>query len=129
MKTLLTLIVCWFGISAVHAEQTLEEILQKRDSILTALLEVAKSGREEGRATEEDVHEATIRLHTFRRESARSQADRIKSQELIVSAEKEAAANIKARIAVGLMTQRTGMLAEERVLAAEQKLAELRLEK
>ena len=129
MKTFLTLIFCCLAISAVYPEQPLEEILKKRDSILTALLEVAKSGIKEGRTTDEDVHEATLRLHTFRRDSAKSQADRIKSQELIVSAEKEAAGNVKARISVGLMTQRTGMLAEERVLAAEQKLAELRLEK
>ncbi|HET6407467.1 MAG TPA: TolC family protein [Chthoniobacteraceae bacterium] len=127
MKTILTLILSSFALATAHAEQPLEEILRKRDAVLSELLEIAKTSHKEGRTTEVEVHEASLRLYSFRRDAAKSQAERIKWQEQIVTAEKAAAADVKPRIAIGVLTPKDALLAEERILTAEQRLAELRL--
>ena len=109
------------------AERSLDEIVEKRDLVLSQLLEAAKSRANDGRSAAVDVRDATVRLYTFRRDSAKGDADRIKWQELIVAAEESASKDVKSRVAIGVMTPMDALLAEERLLAAEQKLAELRV--
>jgi hypothetical protein len=120
-RLLLTISILQF---AAHAEQPLEQIIQKRDAILSELLELAKK-----RTDPTDVYDAAMRLYSFRRDNAKEKPDRLKSQELILAMEQAAAKDVRSRIAVGLARPEDELIAEERILAAEQKLAELRLAK
>ncbi|RYD81685.1 MAG: hypothetical protein EOP84_10595, partial [Verrucomicrobiaceae bacterium] len=117
MKTILILVFATCILLSARAEVPLEEIIRKRDTILSELLELAKQGHEAGSVTGLDVYEASIRLYSFRRDSAKSKADRIKWQELIVAAEKEMLSDIKNTAAIGVSTPKDRLFAEERLLA------------
>lgn len=127
--TAILVCVSLMNFAAHAADESLEDIIRKRDSVLSRIVDSYKNGVKEGRSTDEDVHEAAIRLYSFRRDTAKSNEDRIKSQQLIVEAEKAMSKRLEGKAAIGVTSPTTGLLAEERVLAAEQKLAELRAAK
>jgi hypothetical protein len=129
MRTTVSLLLYLLATLTAGAQPSLDEIVQKRDAVLTQLLEIAKSDMKSGRRTQEDVYEALIRLYSFRRDSAKTLSDRIKWQEQVVSAEQQVVTDTNARMAIGVMGPVDVLRAEERLLTAQQKLAELRLEK
>src|SRR5688572_18346952 len=129
MKTAATVLIALSIANAARAETDLDEIIRKRDAVLSELVAFARENAKTGVASNIDLHEATIRLLTFRRDSAKTKGDRIKWQEEIVATEKGSHKAVQARIAIGVMTSVQALLAEERVLAAEQKLAEFQLAK
>ncbi len=131
MKTMITLGFAGVALSAAHAQEPtrLDEIVQDRGTVLAQIVKAYTNLRKAGTGSEEQVRQATINLYAFRRDSAKTQAERPQWQERIVAAEKEGHAYIKACVKTGTATPMDELLAEERVLAAEQKLWELRLVK
>ena len=131
MKTILALSLTLAVLTVAHAQNSgsLDEVLRKRDAVLTQILESTRNQYKQGTGTDDQVTDATIRLYAFRRDSAKTPPERIQWQERIVAIEKENLASTTQRVKLGSATQLDEMLTEERVLAAEQKLLELRLAK
>jgi hypothetical protein len=126
MKTTVALLVSTIFPAILGAEPAVEDILQKREEILSKLVECARKGVKGGTCSSEQVREATLRLLVFRRDSAKAAADRIKWQEMIVEEERAAVRENLGRVKDGTTSTESALLAEDRLLAAEQKLAELR---
>jgi uncharacterized protein YlxW (UPF0749 family) len=128
MKTIIALCFLFIALTATHAQhpKSLDEILRKRDSLLTQIVEALQNSRT---ATEEEVRNATMNLYSFRRDSAKTHPERLQWQERIIATEKESEARMKKRMEIGTTTPLDVLLAGERVCAAEQKLLELQLVK
>jgi hypothetical protein len=103
----------------------MKEIIEKRGALLAEIHEAMKQGVKRGTCTPDEVSAAAVQLHSFRRDTAQSAADRIKWQQEILADAKREAADARNRIAIGVMTPLEVSRAEERALAAEQKLLEL----
>jgi len=127
MKTIIALYFAFVAIAAAQAQESkgLEEIVRKRDAVLTQIVEAIQSQYKAGKATGEQLRSANINLYSFRRDTTKTQSERLQWQERIVAAEKERKASAKRHVETGTVTRVDELLAEERVLAAEQKLLEL----
>jgi hypothetical protein len=115
--------------SVIHAEDpppaTLEEIITKRDELLSKLLDSAKAGLKSGKSDCTEVYTAMVDLYSFRRDSAKNIEDKRKWQKELVAKAQEYATDCKKRVSVGVMTQNDHLRATERALAAQQLLLEL----
>jgi hypothetical protein len=131
MRKFIPLCIVFVAFALTHAQEpaSLDEIVQKRDSLLTQIVEATQHQRKAGTGTAEQVRIASINLYSFRRDSAKTQSERIQWQERIVASAKESHAAFKTSVTIGTATPMDALLAEERVLAAEQKLLELQLVK
>jgi outer membrane protein TolC len=131
MKTMTALCIAMIGLVASHAQTpaSIEEIVRKRDALLTQIMEDTQKQLRTGTATAEQVRDARLALWSFRRDQANAQPERVKWQKQIVAFETEWLKDIKKRIAVGTSSPSDAMRAEEQMLAAEQKLLELQLTK
>ena len=131
MKAIRVLSLAFVALATANAEETssIDEIVRKRDSLLNQIVEYFKKGAEIGTSTEEEVRSATLNLYSFRRDSAKTHSERLQWQERIIASEKERIASIKLQMAQGTASPIDAVRAEERVLAAEQKLLELQLVK
>ena len=112
--------------AAVNAEEKsrLDQIIAKRDALLAEIYDTLKSNRSSIRNPNE-VRTAGLDLFSFRRDHAKTPPERIRWQEQIVEMEKAEAKDARGRVAIGVMLPLDVTRAEERVLAAEQKLLEL----
>ena len=106
-------------------DDRLNEVIEKRGALLAEIHDALKQGVKAGRNTPDEVCAAALQLYGFRRDNAKTPADRIKWQEEILSEAKREVADVKSRIPIGVMTPLDLSRAEERALAAEQKLLEL----
>lgn len=131
MKT--AFVFCGVLLAAIAASaqeaSAVDEIVQKRDAILARILEVTKNQVKAGSASYGQVRDATVKLFSFRRDIAKTNPERIQWQERIVAAEKESKDAAAKSLALGLASPIDPLLAEEQLLAAEQKLLELKLQK
>ncbi len=127
MKTMIALCFAPAASAAAHAQESkgIDEIIRKREAVLTQIVEATQSQYKAGAASEEQLRGATIHLYSFRRDSTKAHSERLRWQERIVATEREGKASVKRRVATGTATRLDELLAEERVLAAEQKLLEL----
>ncbi len=115
--------------SVIHAEEpapaTLEEIITRRDELLTKLLDSAKAGLKSGKSDCTEVYTAMVDLYSFRRDSAKNIEDKRKWQKELAAKAQEYATDCKKRVSVGVMTPNDQLRATERALAAQQLLLEL----
>jgi hypothetical protein len=107
----------------------IDELLKKRIALLTEIHESTKTSYSIGAATEDQVRDAALALYTLQRDAAASLADRIRWQEQIVDAEKTQKTSIEKRMKQGTAAPVEGLRAEERLLAAQQKLLEIKTSK
>lgn len=128
MKTAFVFCGVLFAAIAVSAQETsaVDDIVQKRGALLERILEVTKNQVKAGSASFGQVRDATVKLYSFRRDIAKTNPERIQWQERIVAAEKESKDAAAKSLALGLASPIDPLLAEEQLLAAEQKLLELK---
>jgi hypothetical protein len=131
MKTIIALCLAFAALAAARAQDpsSLDEVVRKRDAVLAQILDSTQSAQKTGIVMEARVHAAAMNLYVFRRDSAKTQADRLQWQKRIVVLEQEGLANVTQQVGIGTAMSLDKLLAEERVLAAEQKLAEILLAK
>jgi hypothetical protein len=133
MKIIIALCFTFVAFAAAYAQESkdLEAIIRKRDAVLTQIVEAIQSGLKagSGTATLEQLRDATINLYSFRRDSTKTRSERLQWQERIVATEKEWKASTKKHMEVGTAGPMDELLAEERVLAAEQQLLEIQVVK
>jgi hypothetical protein len=112
--------------AVVNAEEKfrLDQIIAKRDTLLAEIYHTVKSNKS-GTRDPDEVRTAALELYSFRRDHAKTLPERIRWQEQIVEMEKAEAKDARGRVAIGVMRPLDVTRAEERVLAAEQKLLEL----
>src|SRR3954465_25221 len=82
----------------------LDDIIAQRGAILTELLDNAKARKKSGRASCTDVHLATVELYTFRRDSAKTPAEKVEWQKSLVTEAQEYATDCQKRATAGVMT-------------------------
>jgi hypothetical protein len=111
--------------SVLNAEErfSLDQIIAKREALLAEIYDVVKKNSGAGDPTQ--VRVAGLELYTFRRDTAKTLPERIRWQQQIVDMEKAEIKDAKRRVEVGVMQPLDVIRAEERALAAEQKLLEL----
>ncbi len=125
------LICCALVTSAtIHAgDFGIDDLIKERITLLTEIHRSTKASFDVGTATEDQVRNAALELYTLQRDAAKPLADRVKWQEQIIATEKQQKAAIEKRITQGTSTAVDGLRAAERVLAAEQKLLEIKSSK
>jgi outer membrane protein TolC len=128
MKTAFVFCGVLFAAIAASAQETsaVDDIVQKRGALLERILEVTKNQVKAGSASYGQVRDATVKLYSFRRDIAKTNPERVQWQERIVAAEKESKDAAAKSLALGLASPIDPLLAEEQLLAAEQKLLELK---
>ncbi len=103
-----------------------DQILKKRDAVLSEIL----AGREQrfaiGGGDAEAVLAARLALLSFRRDAAPAAGDKARQQELIVDLWRQRLATIEGQAKTGAAGRETILLATESMLQAEQLLEELR---
>ena len=130
MKRFLALCVLAGSFHLCAAEDDrLKEVIEKRGALLAEIHDALKEGVKAGRNTSDEASAAAFQLYIFRRDNAKTPAERVRWQEEIFSEAKREVADVKSRISIGVMGPLDLSRAEERVLAAEQKLLELQREK
>lgn len=112
------------AVANAQEKSSLDQIIAKRDALLAEIYETVKSDKS-GTRGPSDLRAAALELYSFRRDHAKILPDRIRWQEQIVEMEKGEAKDARARVAIGVMLPLDVTRAEERALAAEQKLLEL----
>ena len=124
MKTFISAFLI-LSCAAVYAEEKtrLDQIIAKREALLSEIYEVVK--KNSGVGDPNQVRVAALELYAFRRDTAKTLPERIRWQQQIVDFEKAAIKDAKNRVEVGVMQPLDVTRAEERALAAEQKLLEL----
>ncbi len=125
-----TRFLCCLAVAAfnlLHAEEpaNLEQIITKRDELLSKLLESAQAGLKSGKSDCTEVYNAMVDLYTFRRDSAKNIEDKRKWQKELAAKAQEYATDCKKRVSVGVMTPNDQLRATEKALAAQQLLLEL----
>ena len=117
--------------AAVYAQEKsrLDQVIARREALLVQIYEAVQSGAKTGTNDPTEVRTAALELYAFRRDTAKTLPERIRWQEQIVELENAEAKNVKGRAAVGVMLPLDVTRAEERALAAEQKLLELQQSK
>jgi hypothetical protein len=128
MKTIIALFFISITLAVAQDAKALDEVIRKRDALLVEILDAKKQSLLAGGSLEA-WHTATVNLYVFRRDAAKTPADRISWQEKIVAFEKKEAADMRTREKAGVAQAMDVTIAEERALAAEQKLLELQLAK
>lgn len=127
MKSIRILCCTLAASAAIHAQDsTIEQIVEKRDALLTQIHESTKNSFAVGAASQEQVRSAALDLYSFRRDSAKTLTERLKWQEEIIASEKQQKASVEKRMTQGTAAPVDGLRAAERVLAAEQKLLEFK---
>ena len=107
-------------------EASIDQIVKERDTLLAKIHEATKNNLAVGAASAEQVRSAAIDLYSFRRDSASALSGRLQWQGMIVTAEKERSTSVEKEVKQGLAPPIEALRARERVLAAEQKLLELK---
>ena len=102
----------------------LDEIIQKRGVLLEEIHKVAKDSQPRD---SEQVRSTALELYVFRRDTGKTVPERVKWQENILTVARDHVADVKKQMEIGVMRRVDLTRAEERVLAAEQKLLELQL--
>jgi hypothetical protein len=125
MKTILTFLLLSGLIVNAQEKSRLDQVIAKRDALLVEIYEAVKSGAKSGTNDPTQVRAAALELYAFRRDTAKTLPERIRWQEQIVEMENAVAKDVKGRAAIGVMLPLDITRAEERALAAEQKLLEL----
>ena len=125
MKTILTFLLLSCLIVNAQEKSKLDQVIAKRDALLVEIYDAVKSGAKSGTNDPTQVRTAALELYSFRRDTAKTLPERIRWQEQIVEMENAEAKEVKGRVAIGVMLPLDVARAEERALAAEQKLLEL----
>lgn len=115
--------------SLARADETAyAKILKERDSVLVQIVAHRESQFATGTTDAEALMAARVALWSFRRDTALSNAGKIKQQELIVDLLQNKIANIKTRMTTGVATSEDLLLATDALLQAQQLLEELKLD-
>lgn len=131
MKTAATRLLLLISVSALLTsfacadETNHAKILKERDAVLSQILAAREARLSTGIGDDEAVLSARLALYTFRRDSASSQSEKHKQQELIVALWQKKLAGLKSRMATGLIGQDDVLLATDSLLQAQQLLEEL----
>ena len=130
MKRLVALCV-FASLLPLHGaeEGRLKEVMERRVALLVEIHKGLKLQFKAGSASSNEVWAAAQELYKLRRTMAKSRAEQIKWQEELLALTKREQEDAKARAAIGVAMPIEIDLAEERVLATEQKLLELQLAK
>ena len=114
--------------SLAHADETsYAKILKERDAVLSQILAGREARYTSGGVDEEAVPSARLALLSFRRDTAPSEAEKIKQQESIVAVFEKKLAMLKSRSAAGVVGPEDILLATDSLLQAQQLLEELKL--
>lgn len=110
-----------------HAQEpTLAEIIKQRGAVLEQIVANVEAQAKTGTSDGSEVYEAKVSLFNFRRETAADTKAKIEWQQKIVSLEQETKSDAEKSAAAGLAPPVIALRAEERLLAAKQKLLELK---
>ena len=108
-------------------EAVLAGILKERDATLSKLLALKELYHANGAAAAEEVDAARVALWTFRRDTAKSNAEKIKLQEAIANIYEKQLEFIKLKQTQGFAGDMEILIATDALLQAKQTLEELRL--
>lgn len=128
-RTLFTLfMISAFALSVARADDasTHAKILKERDAILSQILAGREARMATGGVDDNDIFSARLALITFRRDTAPTQAEKIKQQELIVELHGKKVAALEQRAKIGVVRHEDVLLATDAWLQARQLLEELR---
>ncbi|HLP24916.1 MAG TPA: hypothetical protein VK477_04515 [Acidobacteriota bacterium] len=103
----------------------LAQVIRERDATLLRLVTYAEELHRTGVRDDNALFAARLALTTFRRDVARTPADKIAQQKLIVGWQEERLASVKARKASGTLSEEDLLRATDELLAAKQVLLEL----
>ncbi|MEO8351115.1 MAG: hypothetical protein ABI680_05250 [Chthoniobacteraceae bacterium] len=106
-------------------EPSLSEIIEKRGIVLEQIVAAVEKSVQSGTGDTNEIYQARISLLTFRREAAPDAKTKIEWQHKIIDLEKQTKIEAEKGAASGLANPVIALRAEERVLAARQKLLEL----
>jgi hypothetical protein len=104
-----------------------QQVIQKRDAVLSQILAAHESRLHTGVGEDEAVSSAQIALYSFRRDTASSQSEKIKQQGLIVNVLEKQLSVLRAKASAGLGGNIEMLMATDRALQATQLLEELKL--
>ena len=104
-----------------------DAILKERDAILSELVKMQEVRHASGPATMADIDSARLVLWIFRRDTAKTNAEKIKQQELIVPIYERRLELVKAQRKVGVASLDSLLAATDELLQARQTLEELKL--
>jgi hypothetical protein len=106
--------------------QTIDQIIKARKAVLTQIVELAQNNFKAGLTTNEHLQDVKVDLYSFCRDSAGTPAaERIQWQNKVIAAEQERKIFVENQLDAGRVSLEDKLKAEERVLAAKQKLLEL----
>lgn len=108
-------------------ELTYSKILKERDSVLSQIVAQREGTFASGTTSDEALVAARLALWSFRRDTTRSNAEKIKQQELIVAVFQTRLATQKSRVKAGIAGAEDVLLATDSLLEAQQLFEELQL--
>lgn len=104
----------------------IDNIIQKRDSLLAEIVEINQQMEDIGVAHHsEALYQANINLYVFRRDCAKTHAQRIDLQKKIIEIENNHVSVIEKRLITGTVSVIDKLKAQNSALAAKQTLLEL----
>ncbi|MDR3404602.1 MAG: hypothetical protein P4L99_19020 [Chthoniobacter sp.] len=118
-----------FANDAQSTPASVDAVVKQRIALLTQIVEYTKKQYDMGEVTEEQILNTTLELYALSRDSSKSKAEQITWQERIIAVEQKKKASIDHQAASGIVGSVDALRAAERVLAAEQKLLELKAAK
>ncbi len=127
MKTryLLSALLATLPSLGLAQEPSLPEIIAKRGAILEQIVAAVEKSVQSGTGDTNEIYQAKVSLLTFRREVAPDVKTKIEWQQKIIALEQETKKEAEKVAASGLANPVIALRAEDRVLAAKQKLLEL----
>src|SRR5688572_10088210 len=112
--------------SAIAASEAHAQILKERDGVLSQILKEQESRRATGHSVDDEIFSAQVALHSFRRDTAAAISDKLKNQQMIVSAHEKRLATMKRKSEIGAVANIEVLRVADGVLQAKQILEELR---
>lgn len=111
-----------------HADSSsYQQVIQKRDAVLSQIVAAQESRLQAGVGDDESVSSAQIALYSFRRDTASAQSEKIRQQGLIVKVIEKQISVLEAKASAGLGENIDMLMATDRALQATQLLEELKL--
>jgi hypothetical protein len=118
---------CLFS-PAAHADAAAyANILRQRETVLAQILAAQESRLTIGHADENAIFSARMALYSFRRDAAKSKAEKIKHQEMIVEEHAKRLEAVRSKAQSGGSAPVETLRATDSLLHAKQILEELRL--
>ena len=127
--SIVAVVIALFAVSIIRADETETEyarILKERDATLSELVRIQETKYDHSYVDWDTVAAARLALWTFRRDTAKTPAEKIKQQELIVGVYEKRLEFVKSKQGMGIAAQEEFLTATDAFLQAKQTLEELK---